>query len=199
MYPPPPRIDPRELRPGRHWFVVAGLLALVFIALGVGGFAWGLTSSIKNLEINRQFQANETVTVQMTPESSIGVYVTLSVSGDPLDGKCTVTSPSGQSVPVTTPSGTFTVNTGDQSWQEIHVVQATEAGAHRLTCQSGIGPYATGRHPDTEAFGGLIGGVAALLVLPLVGVVTGAIIATVTGVKRGGHRRRLLAERYGRL
>lgn len=198
MYPPPPRIDPRELRPGRHWFVVAGVIAFVLIALGIGGFAWGLVSSIRNLAVDRPFQPNETVTVQMTPESPMGIYVALGAAGIPTDAQCTVTSPSGQNVPITTPSGTFTVTTGGRTWQEIHVVEATEAGAHRVTCQGETGEYATGRHPDAAAFGGLIGGIASLILLPLLGMVIGGTIAIVTGVKRSGHRKRLLAERYGR-
>ncbi|GAA2098589.1 hypothetical protein GCM10009780_46940 [Actinomadura alba] len=177
---------------------MAGLIAFVLIALGVGGFVWGLITSISNLDIDRPFQPDETVTVQMTPESPVGIYVALSAVGVPVNAQCTVTSPSGQDVPVTSPSGTFTVTTGGRTWEEIHVVEATEAGAHRLTCQGENGEYATGRHPDVAAFGGLIGGVASLILLPLIGVVTGTIIAIVTGVKRGGHRKRLLAERYGR-
>jgi galactitol-specific phosphotransferase system IIC component len=34
------------------------------------------------------------------------------------------------------------------------------------------------------------------MILPFAGIVTGVIIAVVVGVKRGNHRRRLLAERF---
>src|SRR5258708_2711139 len=41
MYPPP-SIHSSELRPGRGWYFFAALLAIILIAVGVGGFGYGV-------------------------------------------------------------------------------------------------------------------------------------------------------------
>jgi hypothetical protein len=200
MYQSPPQIDPRDLRPGRGWFVAAGVIALVFILIGAGGFAWGLVTAMGEVKMGQRFDAGETVTVRMLPDPKTAVFARAGASGLRPDAECTVTSAGGQTVPVTAPSGTFTSTINGVTWHEIYVVEVTDPGDYRVTCESTqTSGFATGKAPELGKFvGGIAGGIAALFVLSFVGMAIGAIIAIVTGVKRGNHRKRLLAERYGR-
>jgi hypothetical protein len=199
MYQPPPRIDPRDLKPGRGWFVVAGVIALVFILVGIGGFAWGLVTALGEVKLGKRFGAGEAVTVRMLPNPATGIFARQEPTGGRTDADCTVTSASGQTVPLSAPNATFTSTINGVTWQEIYVVDVTAAGDYRVTCASAETPeFATGKDPELGTFfGGLAGGLGALFVLPFIGMVIAAIIAIVTGVRRGNHRRRLLAERYG--
>jgi hypothetical protein len=183
---------------------MAGVIALVFILLGIGGFAWGLVNAIRDIRIDERFGSGEAVTVRMVPQTRTGIYAREAVSGATPDAECAVTSPSGRNIPVTTPGGRFTMTVNGVTWYEIYVINTTEAGDHQVRCVSngtsalGTAAFATGKHPDAGFFGGLVGGIASLFVLPLIGLITAGVIATVTGVKRGDHRKRLIAERYGR-
>lgn len=199
MYQSPPQIDPRELRPGRGWFVAAGAIALIFILIGAGGLVWGLVTAVGEVKMGQRFGMGETVTVRMLPDPATAIFARAGASGLRPDADCTVTSAAGRPVPVAPPSGTFTATINGVTWHEIYVVKVTEPGDYRVTCQSTESQgFATGKAPELGRFlGGLAGGIAALFVLSFVGMAIGAIIAIVTGVKRGNHRKRLLAERYG--
>jgi hypothetical protein len=198
MYPPPPNISSSELRPGRGWYVFAVLLAIVLIALGVGGFGLGVFSAVKSMDVGQRFNADETVTARLTPSPRGAIFARVVDSGYAPEAECTVTGPSGRQARLFAPSGTFTVTSAGATWREIFVVEATETGAHRIVCRSSeTNVFSVGKDADLgKLFGGIFGGIAFLLVLPFAGVVIGVIIAVVVGVKRGNHRRRLIAERF---
>lgn len=197
MYPPP-SVHPSELRPGRGGYVFAVVFAVVLTALGVGGFAFGVFSAVKSIDVGQRFNAGETVTAQLQPSPRGAIYARVVTSGYQPQAQCTVTGPAGGKVTLAPPGGRFSTTSGGFTWSEIFVIEATESGTHHVVCESSeTTAFTVGKHADVgKLFGGIFGGLASLMILPFAGIVTGVIIAVVVGVKRGNHRRRLLAERF---
>jgi hypothetical protein len=188
---------------------VAGLIAGLFILAGVGGFVAGLVSTLKQIRIDTTFEAGQTVAVPMSAGGKAGVFAGVSATRAGPDGtaepvstpvaQCAVTSPSGRDVPLSRPGGTFTATVDGVAWREIYVVHVSETGEHRVTCRSSeASRFATGKHPDNARLvGGLAGGIAALVLLPLVGLGIAITITIVVSLRRRDHRNRLIAERTG--
>jgi hypothetical protein len=197
MYPPP-SIHSSELRPGRGWYFFAALLAIILIAVGVGGFGYGVFSAVSSIDVGQRFNAGETVTAQLKPDPRGAIFARVVTHGYAPQADCTVTGPSGQKVTLFEPSGTFSTTSAGATWREIFVIEATESGTHRIVCQSAdTNAFSVGKDADVgKLFGGIFGGIASLFILPFAGIVLGVIISVVVGVKRGNHRRRLLAERF---
>lgn len=197
MYPPP-RVHSSELRPGRGWYFCAALIAVVLTAAGVGGFAFGVFSAVKSIDVGQRFNTGETVTAQLKPSPRGAIYARVVASGYAPQADCTISGPSGRQATLSPPDGSFSMTSAGATWREIFVIEATESGTHHIVCRSNeTSTFSVGKDADVgRLFGGIFGGIASLLILPFTGIVIGVIIAVVVGVKRGNHRRRLLAERF---
>lgn len=196
MYPPP-AIHPSELRPGRGWYGCAVVFALLMIVLGVGAFAWGIVNAVRASELGVRFQSGQTVQVPLAPAPQRAIYVR--VAGPQAltpEAACRVIGPGAPSL--SDPTGVFTTTQNGASWRELNVVNVTEAGTYSVACSANQPlTFAIGRHVSLRTFfGGLLGGVAALFVLPGVGVLVAVIIAVVVAVRRGNHRRFLISQRF---
>ncbi|MFD3575381.1 hypothetical protein [Streptomyces sp. NPDC058644] len=199
MYPygpppgPPPRIDARQLRPRRRWFVVAGVIAAICVGIGIASFVMTLTSTVDSVDDGKAFVSGRSVTVRIGPEDDAAIYVRSPFAAR---AHCEVVSgPSGSAPRVTTPDGSFTVTKGSVEWQRVFVLKSDTAADYRVTCDDprGILTFAPGDDADLASF---VGGIVVTVVVPLLGLLAGAGIAIIVGVRRGRHRRWLEAQAY---
>ena len=195
MYRPAARIDPKELRPSRRWFIPAGVIATLSLVIGFAGVVWFSLGIIETTKIDQRFRPGQTVTVTIESGKRTAIYVPedARLASGP---RCTVLDRSGRHLPIREPGSTTTMSTGDETWLEIFIVGApVEPGPHQMTCESATTvDFATGGHLEVGETFGRLGLVA---IVPVVGIATAVIMAVVVGVKRGRHRKRLIAERYG--
>ncbi|GAA2030601.1 hypothetical protein [Polymorphospora rubra] len=203
MYPSP-TVSSAELRPRRIWFLVAALIALVGVVAGVVLFLLGLNSAAGGVEdvsaefetsTEQVFQTGDTVQVALTPDQSKIVWVDTAVIGS------TPTCEVSGSADLGTSTTNWTVTNATGEWRSLYELSAASAGTYELTCTGGTGPTALAVGPPPAfgemfgSFGALFGGIGALTVLPCLGFVVGGVIALVVGLRRGAHRKRLVAER----
>lgn len=189
----PPRIDPGELRPKRLWYVVAGLVAAVLIGLGILSFVRTLTSAVDSVDTEGRFRGGESLTLHLEDGQERAVFVDLP---DDAESRydCRVTGPSHPSL--YQPRSSFEVSSGDRTWRRVLVLLPHGTGEHTVTCEaSQTAEFAVGDKPEPS---GLINGFLLTVGLPVLGVITCTLIAVLTAVRRGRHRRRLLAERFPR-
>jgi len=203
-------IDLREIRPSRAWLVGASLLAVVLVLAGVASLVLGIVSAVRQLDIDQRFAAGQTIAVRMAPDAKTGIYARVpsawDVNGDEESvpapaADCTLTSPTGQALPLRTPSGTFITTVDDGVWYEVYVAAVPVAGDYRVTCTSDeTARFAVGKHPEWGTFAGsLIAGIVAFIALPILGVATVVTTAIIVGRKRRDHRSRLVAEQVARI
>ncbi|GGV53135.1 hypothetical protein GCM10010277_50550 [Streptomyces longisporoflavus] len=199
MYPygpppgPSPRIDSAELRPRRRWFVFAGLIAAVCVGIGIVSFVMTLTSTVDSVDDDRAFASGRSVTLRIGPDDDAAIYVR---SPFVARAHCEVISgPAGSAPRVTTPDSTFTVTKGSVEWQRVFVLKADTAAEYGVTCDDPRGAliFAPGDDADFASF---VGGIVVTVVVPLLGLLAGAGIAIIVGVRRGRHRRWLEAQVY---
>ncbi|MGW6055191.1 serine/arginine repetitive matrix protein 2 [Streptomyces sp. NPDC055189] len=199
MYPygpppgPPPRIDAGELRPRRRWFVVAGLIAALCVGIGIASFVMTLTSTVDSVDDSEAFTSGQSVTLRIGPDDAAAIYVR-----SPFISRahCEVVSAPAGSVPrVTTPDSTFTVTKGSVEWQRVFVLKADTAADYRVQCDDPRGALTFAPGDDAD-FASFVGGIVVTVVVPLLGLLAGAGIAIIVGVRRGRHRRWLEAQAY---
>ncbi|MEV0317127.1 hypothetical protein ACIBKX_36745 [Streptomyces sp. NPDC050658] len=198
MYPygpppgPPPRIDPRQLRPRLRWFVVAGVLAALCVAVGIVSFVLTLTSAVDSVDDGRAFASGESVTVRISPDDDAAVFVR---SPFVARAHCKVSGPPGTTPRVTAPGGTFNVSKGGARWERAFVLKADTDAEYRVLCDDPNRDltFAPGDSADVSSF---VGGVAVTVLVPLGGILAGAALAIIVGVRRGRHRRWLEAQAY---
>ena len=202
-----PSIDPSELRPARRWYWIAGIIAAAGIVIGVAGgvvlFVYGTTSMIPDRLTGLSGTGTASGNVRLTAGQDWAVFATSDASWEVT---CTVQGSSGNGT-VTDPDETANFTSDGGTWWEVARIRVTADGTYRVGCapkQDGTSMeaqsarYMVGEAPSLGAFfGGLFGGFAVLFGVPFIAVVIAAVICMVTGVRRGGHRKRLLAERYG--
>jgi ABC-type antimicrobial peptide transport system permease subunit len=206
--PPPVLVDPSELRPRRKWFWIAGIVAGVGILVGLGGgiglFVYGATSVMPDTRTTLQGTGTAAGGVRLTAGRDWAVFSTTDSSWEV---KCAATGPGGRAASVTDPNETMNFTHDGATWHEVARVKAPVDGTYQMRCApTGFQPtadmasarYMVGEAPSLGAFfGGLFGGFAVLFGVPFVAVLAAVIISVVTGVRRGNHRKRLLAERSG--
>ncbi|MGI5270030.1 hypothetical protein ACQEUU_12830 [Nonomuraea sp. CA-218870] len=194
-------MDAKEVRPRLWWIAAAWGVAVVCVVAGVFVFVNGVANTVTDMAPTTTFAAGEQVSVSLDPEERPAVYIaaqgraafTCEISGGP-----------GQARLVNTP-GRQTVTDGGRTWEQILLVNAPTAGDYQLTCavQGEAGQdagqdagqevqFGVGRDALSVA-GGLVGGVAALLLIPGIGVLSAIIVTVVVLVRRRSHRRRLAA------
>lgn len=202
-----PSIDPSELRPARRWYWIAGIIAVVGIVIGVGGgvtlFVYGTASMTPDNLTGLSGSGTASGSVRLTAGQDWAVFATSDASWDVT---CSARGTSGNAT-VSDPGETVNFTSHGGQWWEVARIRAPADGTYQVSCSPKPDAVSTGvdatRYMVGEApsigvfFGSLFGGFAVLFGVPFIACVTGGVIAIVTGVRRGGHRKQLLAERYG--
>lgn len=199
MYPygpppgPPPRIDARQLRPRRRWFVVAAVIAALCVGIGIASFVLTLTSTVDSVDDGEAFASGQSVTLRFGPGDDAAIYVRSPFAAR---AHCAVVSgPAGSEPRVTTPDSTFTVTKDGGEWERAFVLKSKTAGDYRVRCDDPRGAltFAPGDDADLASF---VGGIVVTVVVPLLGLLAASGIAIIVGVRRGRHRRWLEAQAY---
>ncbi|WP_017603709.1 hypothetical protein [Nocardiopsis alkaliphila] len=203
QYPPypqpsfPPRVDGKELRPGRVWFFVGALVLVLGIIGGILGFVISLASSVGLPELEHRVRAGESITFEVTGTETVnlGLYA----NGNAIVGDCTLSTPDGRTEGFDYPGYSHTGALNGESWRLVGVHDAAQPGEHTMDCQyTGMDTtYALGDvgNGEEDFVRGALTGVAFMVGLPLIGAIVGITVMVVTGVRRGRHRRQLIAER----
>jgi len=219
-----PQIDPREVRPSRGWFVVAGIIALlgllaapVLIALGVGA----VTSIADDLPtIKTEFGTRTPTTVELTADKPWAIYVerpdalgsasaqpSASYGSTPLIGAiCTADAVGGGSIDLTRSTYSSTTSLQGKSWQQVYQVKVSQNGQYEISCRvtddaTTASGFAIGEDIELDGFlAKLLGGTGAFFgafLFPCVGLIIGGIIALTVGLMRSSNRKRLQQQRMG--
>ena len=184
-----PQVDPKLIRPRMRWIAVVWGLALLCVLAGVGLFVGGVFNTVTAAAPSKTFAAGESVTVPLDPADKPAVY--LSSTGQ-VHYTCRIDGGPGQAK-LAKVSGTETVSEGATKWQLILVVNAPAKGDYQLTCatqEPSNARFGVGRDLVASA-GGLVGGVAALVVIPGLGVLAAIITTIMVVTSRSSHRKRL--------
>ncbi|MFC4564941.1 hypothetical protein ACFO4E_24035 [Nocardiopsis mangrovi] len=199
MHPAQP--DPAEVRPRRHWYWTGGAIALVGLVGGLTLLATGIYSAATATETVAEFPAGRTTAFHAdranTDSDEWTLHADREVSFSDIERSCTASGPEG-AVAFRDPgySSSTTVN-GDTTVLGA-VIDITASGEYTIMCgPEAAGAYSVGYGPHglgvAFGFAGAVGGFVLLAVLgPLIGL---TVIVT-TAVRRGGHRRTLMAERH---
>ena len=204
---PHPPIDPAELRPRKRWFWIAGVIAAAGILIGVGGgvalFVYGAGSIMPDSHSALTGTGTATGRAQLTADKDWAVFSTTDASWDVA---CTAEQ-GGRRASVTDPGENSNFTRNGETWYEVARVKVPADGAYVFSCRPSADAtgsdvqtahYFVGEAPELGTFfGGLFGGFAVLFGVPFLAVLAAVIISVVTGVKRGNHRKRLMAQRYG--
>ncbi|MEU7861761.1 hypothetical protein [Nonomuraea sp. NPDC049141] len=184
-----PQVDPKQIRPRMRWIAVAWGLALLSVVAGVGLFVGGVFNTVTAAAPSKTFAAGESITVPLDPADKPAVYLS---STSQVHYTCRIDGGSGQAK-LAKVSGTETVSEGATKWQLILVVNAPAKGDYQLTCatqEPASARFGVGRDLVASA-GGLVGGVAALVVIPGLGVLAAIITTIMVVTRRSSHRKRL--------
>jgi hypothetical protein len=192
--PPPPPVDPKELKPSRLWYwlsalpaVVGTLLAIVFLIV----FIEQLDPDIDNFRSNRATEVD-------IKSGDRAIYIQTRDAGIPLrvppaDLRCSVMYVGSDSQPVTLDqSGGSTLDVNNDSYAEQFSFHAPFDGPYRVSCEGPEGVrLAIG--PD------LTFGLFVPLIIAIGAFVLGGILSVVglvvTAVRRSNHKQRLQRER----
>ncbi|MEV0591075.1 YccF domain-containing protein [Nonomuraea cavernae] len=182
-------MDPKLVRPKLWWIAAGWGVALVCVLAGAVLFVTSISSTVGDLAPTTTFAAGESVTVPINPvdkpviylASATRVHYTCQISGGPSPARLANT-PTDQ-----------TVTIGSTRWQLILAINAPAQGDYQLTCatqEQADARFGVGRDASSAA-GGLVGGVAALLLIPGLGLLVGIVVTIVVLVRRSGSRKRL--------
>ncbi|MEU7740443.1 hypothetical protein [Nonomuraea sp. NPDC049158] len=186
-----PQVDPKLIRPRLRWIAVAWGLALLAGLVGVGVFVSGILNTVGAVAPSKTFTAGQSVTVPLDPADKPVVYL---ASESQVHYMCRIDGGPGQAKLAKT-SGTERVTVNGTQWQLILVVNAPAKGDYQFTCTTQEPTsvrFGVGRD-FASAAGGLVGGVAALLVIPGLGVLAAVIVTIMVVTRRSSHRKRLAA------
>jgi hypothetical protein len=211
----PPQIHPSELRPGRGWYVVAGLIVPLSL---VGGLVLGLlvlrplfgAEIVPPLAV--EFDRSAPGTVQLTAAQKWVLYLDATgaassespAADTALAATCHGEGTDGGAVTLRPVTATITVGTGGRTWRELYTVRVDRDGRYTFSCEptvAGALParYAVGRDPEIgKVFGRAFGGFGVFTAVPCLGLSVALVIFLVTLVRRGSHKRRL-QQRYAGL
>jgi hypothetical protein len=190
---PPPRIDPKQLRPSRLWYWLAPIPALIGTTIAIillVGIIEQFTTGLKH------FRTPHSVTVQLDKNDERGIYLQTSGtvgarSPSDVNPRCTVRDAREHTISLKDASG-FNITSDNDDYEEVQRFVAPADGAYTVTCTRPSGlPMAVGPHVALRRFWGPLVG---LIFAFVVGVGATAVIAIVTGVRRSNHKQRLQRE-----
>jgi hypothetical protein len=181
--PPAATVNAADLRPRRLWFVVAAMILVAGIATCVVLLAnLGGTG-----EPTRTFAANETATVRLTRDSRPGFYVT----DTDAPGRCFARDATGRQIWAKPNSGTESVTINDTQWYVLSHLDLPADGTYQVGCTGANADarYGVGTLPEAVTMIATF----SIAILVLLAAGAAAIAITVVAVRRGSHRRRLVA------
>ncbi|MFL1380148.1 hypothetical protein [Nocardiopsis protaetiae] len=193
--PPPPRVHPSELRPGRGGYWAGGLAIVLGGITGIALFVHFLVQAV----------ALPTFTAELESPGSLEFEYRTAGRPELLTLYSTSASASPEDCLLITPSGSYTgfghpgYSHESTTWSLVGDTLLGERGDYTLTCEGDPGAsYAIAVVPDDGAMAqGIVGALASFFLIPLGGLVLGLILIIGTAVRRNNHKRRLLAERAG--
>jgi hypothetical protein len=204
----PPRIDPRQLRPGRGWYWVAAIIALLGILIApvllvVGVSVFGAT--VDDLPtIDRQFSSGSQTTVSLRAAETAAIYAVTPDDGSAPSATCTGTAPAGATIDLNPISYEATFSVGGTSWTELYTVDVSQDGDYQITCTSpgnSFVQYGVGEEIEVGGLvAGILGGTGALLgviLAPCTGLLIAGIICLITALRRSSYRNRLQRQWMG--
>lgn len=192
-------INPREVRPARWWYLVAGVLAAVGVVGGLVGFVWGARTAESSVPaIEQPFHAGQPTTVELSGRPQIIWVDEYTITTADID--CAASGVDGGSVRVGPVSMMMSAQIDGHAWKPEKDLSASPAGRYTITCTSRDGRtdavFAIGDRPDEGRFaGGVIGGLASVFGFGCPAVVIAGVIVLVVGVRRYSHRTRLVRAR----
>ncbi|SEF68765.1 hypothetical protein SAMN05444920_101377 [Nonomuraea solani] len=165
-------------------------VAVVCAVAGVGLFAGGVLGGVVNAAPTKTFAPGESITVTVDPADKPALYV---ASDAKITYQCAITGGPGPAKLAKT-TGTQTITANGTTWEQFLVINAPAKGDYQLTCanaeQAGV-RYGVGRDMLSAAGGGIAGGLAALFLFPVAGLLIGIAGTIVVLVRRNGARKRL--------
>ena len=193
----PPRIDPKELRPGRIWFFAGAVVLVLGLIGGIVGFIVTLFNTVSLPELQHRVQESESVGFELsgTETVNLGLYS----NGNAVPNDCVLIDDTGLETGFDPPGYSHNGTLNGESWRLVALLNDVAPGEYTLDCrETGMGAtYALGDIGDGEEgiLRGALTGVGFMLGLPAVGLIAGVTIMVMTGVRRSRHRRQLIAER----
>jgi len=198
-YPPPspkPRIDPKLVRPGRGWYaltpipaLVGLILTVVFVVQIVGLFVPNLDRLQAPGSLNVALDAGEGRGIYVQTFGAIGAFPRVTDS----DLGCAVREDrNGSQVPLEPVQGANFLTIGTATYVERQRFEAPRDGRYAVECSRRLSaPLALG---PTLSAGGLVIPILGVSLSLLVGLALSAVIAITITVLRARHRKRLRAE-----
>ncbi|MFW5419594.1 hypothetical protein J0910_23540 [Nocardiopsis sp. CNT-189] len=194
--PTPPRIDPSELRPGRARYWIGGAAIALGGIAGLVGLVIGVVIAARPPDFAGRAGPGESTSFEVGPEqagSSWPLYAD-APGADP--ASCSVVDPEGVDVPLAPSAVSHSVQNGEQYWESVAAFTPPDAGAYTLGCSDEAATYAVTTGGGAAGTGpGVLGGLGAVLLLPVAGLAVGLFLIITARTGRSRHRRRLLAER----
>lgn len=189
----PARIDPKQVRPGRFWYLVAAIVMVVGFAAGGVVFALGLSAVVDEAPDMDAMVAPDTPTeVALTTDREWAVYVDHADSPAPAV-ECRAESSDGE-VTLESPNSTFTYSDGEHRWHLVYEVSVSADGDYTFDCGSdaAVETFAVGEAVDVGGFvGGVFGTIGGLFGLGCFGLVVGGVIILVVALRRSSNRKEL--------
>ncbi|GAA3389101.1 hypothetical protein [Cryptosporangium minutisporangium] len=178
-------IDPRQLRPRRRWYGVAIFIAVLFIALGIGGMTIAYLRTENTYPDFQTYSGKEPSLIEIAPRREYALYVPENASWI-----CTIDSETVK--PLDEEPLEFTRD--GQRWVHVETMVSRVSGTYSVQCEAPT--FGFGDPPPYNRYRLQLGsGVAALLGLPCLGLTICFVLALVTGLRRGRHKLRLQAAR----
>jgi len=194
QWTPPPRIDPKQLRPSRLWYaltavplVIGMILTAVFVVQIVGLFDTHLD----------RLRVPGSVVVSLDEGDKRGIYSQTSsaVGALPItaDPACTVRDAgSERTLPVKRSSTTNTLTIGTASYVERLRFEVPRDGRYAVTCREPAGArLAVG---PQLSFGGFVVPIVGSILSFLIAIALSAGIGIGVAIKRSNHKQRLQRE-----
>lgn len=217
------RVHSRELRPGRWWYAVAGLIAVGGIVAGVALLVLGVSSGgkaiVRSVPPTTVFEAGQPKVVTLEAGDRQLLYVVDPDDATPYPGqtshqpspgvanpgqstaggRCTVTGEDGGTVTFSPYQGRRHPALADVGPQPLFRMHVSQPGAYKVTCGGPLDGgifYAIGKESEVPAGGTarIFGGLLAGVGLPFLGLLVAGAVALVTGLRRGAHKNRLLRQ-----
>lgn len=188
----PPPVDPKAIKPGRFWYVIAAIIIVAGIGGGITVFAFGVSSVAGSVpEFDKLIATDTPTAVGLTKDRDWALYVeypgdeapAVTCTAESLDGEATLSSG----------NTTFTFSSGGQTWHLAYEVSVDTTGDYTFTCGSDpkAGSFAVGEAVDVGGFvGGIFGTIGGLIGIPCFSLVVGGVIILVVALRRGSSRKR---------